>query len=454
MVAHRTAEVFAYPAKADGKLVSVDERLKIARVEYNPTPVTPAGKIIPEVYDGSVIASVTRDKTITLIRAPLPTGWVVGSIWALSTSTYVKIVDVAPFKTPEAVPGWGKLSPGVQAKLSKHATIYAVRVELTPVTVPGEVDLVEFGDVYSSYAGAQLRQPLVLNFKVGDSIKRGDIVVYNRGFFSPNLDSKQVHWRLGVDAIIALSEQSKTYEDSCLISRRLSEDLTLHPVHERAVQVRAQSIVHSIVPVGTDVETIDQLCVIEDGELGAFTMDRDAPETIDFLAELNSKSPRAEYSGKIVGIEVFYSCPLSAMHPSVAKVVRDASAVRKARAAAAKGTLKGEVYLEPQQIAVGKKYKGVEFKDDTVLIVFKVQSSYTVEQGDKLVVMSASKTVVGGVMTKPTTVVETGEAVDVIFSTASVMNRMIGSFQLIGRASLCAREIQRKGVALYDGEES
>lgn len=289
----------------------------------------------------------------------------------------------------------------------------------------GSRDVISFETKQGSVSGLYLDQPLELNVKLGEKVKRGDILVYNPGFFVPNNDSKQVSWKHGVFATTVLIECDDTIEDSCALSKEFSDKMSMRPTHMRPVKMTKDTTIHEIAKEGDHVKNTDRICIIEDesiAELGIASNE----ESYEYLLDTNKKLPKARNSGYISKIEVFYSCPIEEMSPSVAKVVKSLIKKKNQQHKYAKEHGLENQFPKSQQVKKGTKIKGMEFDDDTIGFFFYITEDVACLTGDKVVFDSSLKSVLSGLLPNGI-VTEKGRAVDAFFAASSPNNRKVTS---------------------------
>lgn len=374
-----------------------------------------------------------------------------GTILLVNNTAMFRVTEVLPFASVDKIPDvdaiLNKTDKTSKSDLVKQKSVLHIRLDPVLPDAESDVDIFKFGEKFTSISGSYVKQTIVLNVKQGDRVKRGDIIAYNSGFFEPDLDSKQVTWKHGVMASVAMIERSETLEDSCAISKDFGDKIAMSPGHVRVIKMTNKTVLHNLINVGDHVETTDYLCSIEDSDIDALTS-VDDPETVEFLAELNRKTPRAKYPGKIAEIEFFHACEYADLHPTLQQLARKIAVRRAAYVKAAQHTKKADHFPVPQRVPVGTKYQGVDFEEGTVAIMITITEDIGCGVGDKLVVMSANKTVVGAVMDKPAGT-ESGLPVDILFAGSSVGNRIVLSPFLVGIGNRCLQKLEEDAVAMY-----
>lgn len=457
IVAHRCSEVFSCIAKQDGHVIDINDTLHLLKVVYDPQPVPVDGKRSLPYTEIDLRQALAQDNPVVVLMGvdELKT-FPEHKVFSVSSAVNAQIVETILFNHIDLVPdktARKHLTPALAYTLKAHPAtpvVYARFVLSAPISKP-VVDLFQYGNHYTNVSGSYIQQSLVLNVQPGERFKRGDVLVYNEGFFSPDLDSKQVLWNHGVMASVALIEMGTTLEDSSCITKELGEKLQMSPAHVRQIDLTATTILHSIVSIGDHVETTDPLCVIEEGDLDALS-GIDDPSTLSFLSKLNQKTLQAKYHGVVAAIDVYYSCPDSTLHPSLAKLAHRLAKQKRAYAEQAQNTLKSTQYLSTQHVPPGTKYRGTLFEEDTVVVFITISEDIQAGCGDKIVLGLQAKSVIGSVLEKPPSG-ESGTKIDVIFSSASISKRILSSPYLIGIANRVLERLEETAVSLYFDEK-
>lgn len=450
-IAQRTSDLFAVSAKSDGRVLDIDPKLNLLKVKYSDTPVKTSG-VLTFPYTESALKTY-KEKSIPLkrlvtsqdiLKFNLGTSFTISKDMIAVVSSFERVGDINSID-PELTKKYKSVIDAVQSGSSDAP--YIVYFTLKPAMEDGAIDVFQFGDKYSFVSGSYLKQPLVVNVKENDTFKRGDILVYNSGFFDPDPYSKQVGWKHGVVATVALMEKGETLEDGCLISRKLGDELKMSPAHVRTLSFPHDTAVRQVLPIGTEVESTDLLCTLEEGDLDALTTSDD-PDTVAFLSELSRKAPRSKYHGKIVDIQLYYACEFEDLHPTIQDIVRKIERQNKALQSAYKGTSKEGVIKNTARVPVGLKYHGVEFDETTVVLEFTISEEISCNAGDKLVVANANKTVISGVMEKQYAT-QSGIPIDVLFASTSLYNRIVISPFVWGMMIRISEKMEEDILSMY-----
>ena len=306
-----------------------------------------------------------------------------------------------------------------------------------------------YGERYVPFQGFFATHHLEHVVKVGQKLKKGDVVTYNKGFFNRDKRSGQLDMSTGVMANVALLEMDVNLEDALLISQRLAEKLSIEPTNTRSVILKKNSMVYKCVKVGDHVGTLDHLMIFEeDPGLGDTLFDNVSEETQNLLGELNRRIPEAKYGGEIVKIEAHYGCPISEMHESLASVVRSAIAEQNRAARLTAGTEDEEDYPPNEVLSDGLKYNGVQYDPNTVVLTFYIRETETSKVGDKVVLSNQLKATISSVSQRPI-YSEDGTELDVLFSNDSVSRRITLSQNFMGVLNRILPKMEQDVIDMY-----
>lgn len=303
---------------------------------------------------------------------------------------------------------------------------------------------VQLGRQYGRSEGTTYPHDMVSQLRPGDLFKKTQVLAYNEGFFEPDyLDPSTITWKSGLTVTTALMEVSQTFEDSCTISKALTEKLQSKTTKVKSYIVEFSQAIRNLVKLDSKVGPMDTLLIIEDAvtnEAGLFD-----DETLQTLQKLSNHAPRAKVQGTIDRIEVFYHGDKADMSASL-KALTDASDKRLAERCKSlskpviTGRVTSEYRVEGTPLALNKA---------EIQIYITVTNGTGV--GDKGVFANQMKTTFGEVMAYPVTT-ESGTTIDAIFSYRSITARVATSPLIIGSTATLLKVISQKAVALYRGQ--
>lgn len=285
------------------------------------------------------------------------------------------------------------------------------------------------------------------DLKVGAKVKEGQIVAYDKKSFVNNTGSGNLSASVGILSKVAILETDEGYEDSAIISNRLSENLMSEVVIQKPVLLDASTNVYKMIKKGKEVNVGDTLIVIQN----AFE-DEDANFLLKNITdeELVSTIGRIPITSKITGvvqdIKIYRSCELEDMSESLRKIVSSYESEINKLKKASKGSIDGVEYnLEPTyKLPPTGKLKN---SPNHVLIEFYLKYDDKMSVGDKIVYYSALKGVVKDIFPEgkePRSQFRPDEPIDTMLSAESINGRMVGSIINTGCINKILIELARK----------
>ena len=437
---------FATVAPSDGVVTDLDEEHGI--MEFTPAAVVvqTTGKMDVRYPGDELQKTALTHGGIYVLMEKAPGK--VGESYTVKAGVVVTIKSLTDEAHPELLPEHiRKTYDG-----SMDHPLVLVGLQVTPAKYNPPAMYFEYGARFTTISGAQIKQDLVPNVAKGEKVKRGDVLIYNEGFFSVPTDpwdpagARGANWNHGVMANIVLMEKTSNYEDACTVYEGFARKLEMTPAHIRRITVERHTAVEDLVAVGDHVSSTDPLCNLRDGQITDITDDNTDGDSLFFDA-MTKKPVRARYDGKIAAIEFVYACDPNTMSDSLKALVRKYESKKRkynklSKSNGSSFTVKSG-YIRP-----GTKYQGEEFTEDTVMIEITVEKTYPAGQADKLCIMSACKTTIANVYPQPAYGTVTGTQVDVIFSATSVFKRMVMTPFINGKANRTTEAAEKKLVSI------
>lgn len=320
------------------------------------------------------------------------------------------------------------------------------------VAYKDRVVAISFGDEYTKNGGGGFycTQNIVINgFKQGDKVKRGDIIIYNDRFFTPDPYSKQVQWNIGVLKDVVLIDTNETLDDSCVMDKELAEDLKFNPVHVRDIVLRKTTTIHKYAAIGTAIKSIDPLMIFDQSELSEDMfggLDEDAIET---LGRVNKRTPKAKFTGVVAALDAFYRGSIQEMSPSVRGLVSLINKMKYNKRQAAKGAENEGNYPPAQNITQTDRIGLTNLDDDTVIIRFYIKQDMAMNGGDKVEFDSSLKSVCTGI-SDYSWESEDGKLVGhALFSSIGIDNRIINSPKISGMCNKILETAEKQILDMY-----
>jgi len=197
----------------------------------------------------------------------------------------------------------------------------------------GEDVRVELGRRFGRAAGVVYPHDVVTDLKVGDKLKRGDTIAYNRKFFAPDtFNPGGVAWKAGVMARTALIDNIDTLEDGSTISADMAVKLNTQTTEVRTVEVRFDQSIHGLVKEGEHVDLETILCTIEDPETADNPLFDET--SMDTLRRMSAMTPRSKVTGTVRRVEVYYHGEFEDLSESLQGLATESDRKRKRRARA------------------------------------------------------------------------------------------------------------------------
>ena len=297
---------------------------------------------------------------------------------------------------------------------------------------------VEYGSRFIRNSDFFLANNLECNVKVGDTLKKGDIVTYNKDFFKKHMG--RLMYTQGTLAKVAILEGEMTEEDSSCISQKLAELLSGTVIKRKQIVLGSMSNLVRSVKKGEFVKYGDPLLLYEDQK------DPDADMSLlellgspddSILDKLTRHKGEANYTGTVSDIKVYWTCDPDEMSESLRKFVKQYIKEKKAQIDYEEKQT-GIPSASRHEIEVSTPYgngnaiNGAMMpKEGGVLIEYYIRHDMNKRGGDKITVNSSLKSVITQVIPDevvPKRVVDTDfKDIDVVFSLISVDNRMVTS---------------------------
>lgn len=303
----------------------------------------------------------------------------------------------------------------------------------------GEHDIIDTSNNIAKNGGGgfYINNKLECDLSVGQKFKQGDVIATNKKFFN-NHDGSAIY-KSGTLAKIAIMSGYYTYEDSAMITKKLSKDMTAEVCQKQDVVIGKNSNIGYIVKIGDHVEVGDPLVTYddsyEDESINKLLANMNKG-TRDQLLNMGKIPKKSHYSGTIVDIKVYYTTDLSELSPSLRKTINEINSINKKKRSVIEKYTKIEsttAQLEPVSKVEAKygKVKGVDVGEG-VLIEFYIAYEYTMGVGDKLTMFTALKSVVCKVVPEgqePYSEHRPNEEVSAFLSPISELARMTKSIE-------------------------
>lgn len=336
-----------------------------------------------------------------------------------SRSTHAVGYKALPFRT-----GYEKIVPYRMGSMyAMAAKDSGVIDEVTDRTMKvtykdGTTETLEIGRKYGSWSGKTIPHELTTSLKVGDKFSKDDFLAYNSRYFQTDpLSPKDLMLTMYTLGRVVLWETSVELEDGSGISKEFAKQLASVTTHLTYINVDFDTEVLNLLPVGTAVDSDSILCTLHPPLTGGAVF---SDSSLSTLQRANSLNRRAKYHGVIERYEVLYTGEPDEMSASLlvlaeecdTKLIRHRKRMKKA--------------ATDGRVPVGFRVDGKPLGPNSMVVKVYITGETGMGAGDKLVVNTQMKSVVGKVYEKPP-VPEDGIPIDVTFGMKSVEARVVES---------------------------
>ena len=325
--------------------------------------------------------------------------------------------------------------------------------------VPDSYMILEYKDGTSDYVNLEntvqknsdggFHVPLQLktDLKAGSTVKENQIVAYDPLSVGNNLgEDDNLAFKAGTLAKVAILNTEEGFEDSAIMSPRLSKAMSCDVVKVRSVYLPKETNIYNVLSKGMHIEEGDIMMSYqapyesEDLEI----LQRNLAGSEEELSTLGRKPVRAECTGTLVDVRIYRTCEIADLSPSLKKLVNAYEKPIKAKKLALEkhGI---ETYQLPAtyKLPATGKLKNCE---DGVMIEFCQQYTDIPAIGDKIVWYSANKGVNKALFPEgeePYTDLRPHEVIDGLITNSSVNGRMVCSIGEVGALNKLMIELDR-----------
>ena len=310
------------------------------------------------------------------------------------------------------------------------------------------VDLTERVEKNSS-SGFYVTLKLDTDLKVGEKIKKGQLLAYDKLSFDDTIGpSGNPSYKVGTLAKCALIDNDEGFEDSAVITEALSEAMTTEVVVAKEIKIPKSTNIYNMVQVGQKIEEGDTLMIMQApfDEEDANTLLKNLVGDEQDITDLGRVKIKSKITGVVQDIVIYRTVELEELSESLQKIckkyesnIKSKKAVMRKYGIDQEEELPADYKLEPTG-----KLKGCE---DSVLIVFYLKYEDKMAVGDKLIYWAAQKGVVKYIIPKgkePYTDSRPEEKLHTLVSLSASNGRMVTSIQNIGIINRLLIEAARK----------
>jgi len=282
---------------------------------------------------------------------------------------------------------------------------------------------------------------IIPNVKEGQSVKKGDILAYEKDFFKKDVLGN-IRNAQGVLAKLVLHEKSTTDEDSLVITQSLAEKMGTSIIMRKQISLPKSINLLKYNKVGDHVFKYDSLMVFEESE------DDYTAELLSNLGEVDEsvlasakQMPKSNSTGTIVDMKVYFSTPLEELSESLYAFVKEWSkTVNKNKKFHEQNGISTTILdsslkvTKPTQMGSSSRINGAIIPHDGgVLVEYYISHNTVMSVGDKSTTNSNLKNIIAQVIPNgKEPITEDGIVLDGCVSIISLMARMVMSPILSG----------------------
>lgn len=320
--------------------------------------------------------------------------------------------------------------------------------------------------VKNSASGFYISNKMNCDLKVGDKVKKDDILAYEDKFFTQeSLNGNR--FNIGSLQKIAVMSSYSTYEDSTFITKKMSEEMASDIIMMKDAIIGKNANVDHMVHIGDRVNVGDALISFEtsydEASMNKFlaSVGDELQEEIKSLGKIPVKT---KYAGVIEDIKIYSSVDIDELSPSLQKIVSNYyRGIKKKKKLLekyddSKSIVKaGILFNEPTgkiEPSSDGKLKGKEVFDG-VLIEFYVKYRDPIGVGDKVTFFSALKSIVGEVVEEgyePFSEYRPDEEVSSFIGPSAILQRMTPSILLTMFGNKVLIELKRELEEIYNSD--
>ena len=290
----------------------------------------------------------------------------------------------------------------------------------------------------------------IKDFKVGQSVKDGEIIAYDKGSYSDTVGSGNLAYNIGTLTKIAIIHTDEGFEDSAVISKSLSDKMESEIVLKVDVLLNKDDIILNMLKKGSPVQEGQALMTYQ-----ASFEDKDANQVIDniiksigkdadFANDLGKINIKSKATGILQDIKVYRTLETTELSPSLKKIVDDYERpLDRDKKTMNKYGIYNKSYDSTGVLQATGKLKHSE---DKVLVEFYIKYFDKMSVGDKLVYFSALKGTVKTIFPEgkePYSEYRPNETIHSLLPIHGVDNRIVSSILIQGAINKVIIELDR-----------
>lgn len=309
-------------------------------------------------------------------------------------------------------------------------------------------------------SGFYIDTQLITNKKLGDKVKKNEIIAWDNRAFAKKGNDLDVSMRLGPLVKIAIVPEWDIYEDSAPITHAASERMASNMIMPVTVKLNKDSYVSQIAKVGDKIEAGQSVITFDDyhEDLDVANLLKELREDLEEeIIENSATTKKSKYTGTIVDIKMYTTVELEELSDSLREIISGYwKTIKKREKVLDKYKnsddcnfyKSGNLITESSSVVKpdsSGKVKGEKI-DDGVLIIFYIAFKDVMSRGDKLASEFALKSITSHVIDKglePYSEFKPDESIDLIVAPLSISARKTPSIFLAMYGNKCLIEAKR-----------
>lgn len=302
----------------------------------------------------------------------------------------------------------------------------------------------------NSSSGFYITLKLDTDLKVGDKVKKGQIVAYDKKSFSDEMGADEnIAYNIGTLAKYAILNTDEGFEDSAIVSDALSEGMASDIVKAVSIVLPKNTNIFNMCKKGQAVNEGDTLFVIQNdyNEDDLTTIMRNLSADDSAITELGRKTIKSEVTGWVQDIIIERTVELDELSPSLRKVVKDYERdINTKKAVMSKYSINdnNKILRDTKALpAVGSLKNAADGIKITIYLKYHDKFS----TGDKLIYGTAVKGVCKDIFPKgeePYSHYRQDEKIHALLSIGSINRRMVASVLVTTGINKFLVEMSRK----------
>lgn len=182
--------------------------------------------------------------------------------------------------------------------------------------------------------GTHIVNQLYSEMKVGQKIKEGHIIAYNKDFFEPDMND-DLTLKFGPLLRLCVIHSPSNFEDSVEIAHSVSKRMATEVVDLKDITMPYQSVVHYFAKIGDKIKSGDPIMIFDEADneesaelLRKLTKDE---STIEELLESSRDVVKSTYDGEIVDIKIYTTVAKEDLTPSMQKMISEINKLGKVK---------------------------------------------------------------------------------------------------------------------------